>query len=339
MRGRSGAKVAILLMLAWGGCGPDSPPPQHRAEGKGGSGPLPVLALEIRYTYRDLNRAWAFYSEVLGFPTVADHGLAKILQVSSSSYLTLMDASLSPHSPEDPKTVTLAVVTEEVEGWWEYLQGQGVPVHTPLKGGKGQPHDGFVVLDPEGYFLEFERFNPHPENALLLARLKRETSLYPPAGGDLPAGREGGRPRHLGVQATVVWLYYRDLSRMEAFWTEALDRPVLVDQGWAKVVDVAPTGFLGLVDGSRGLHQATLEKAVVLAFLTPRPEAWKERLAWVPGFALRLGAEPPPGFWMGEGVIGTDPEDYFLEWSFPRDFPGNRTWIRSLGLEPGTGFF
>lgn len=32
---------------------------------------------------------------------------------------------------------------------------------------------GLVAYDPEGYFLEFERFLDHPQNARLLDALKR----------------------------------------------------------------------------------------------------------------------------------------------------------------------
>ena len=64
----------------------------------------------------------------------------------------------------------------------------------------------------------------------------------------------------------MLWLYYRDLELMQAFYEGMLGVPLLVDQGWAKVYPVAGSGFIGLVDGERGLHQATEQKGVTVSF-------------------------------------------------------------------------
>ncbi|RIK35802.1 MAG: glyoxalase, partial [Chloroflexi bacterium] len=119
------------------------------------------------------------------------------------------------HSAEEPKTVTLALVSEEVEAWYEYLTQQGVTIHRALEITPGQAHDGFVVVDPEGYFLEFERFNTHPENAQLMPRLARLSPTYPTHGAT-------PRPAQLGITATVLWLYYQDIEAISRFYTTAL---------------------------------------------------------------------------------------------------------------------
>ena len=79
------------------------------------------------------------------------------------------------------------------------------------------------------------------------------------------------------IQGTVLWLYYEDLVVMEAFWEEMLGRGLIVDQGWAKVFEVSSTGFVGLVDGSRGLHQATDLAGVTVSIITGEVEDWFER--------------------------------------------------------------
>ena len=53
----------------------------------------PLLAMNAFYYYDDVDRAWAFYTEILGLRTVVDYGFAKILRVAESSYLTLVDAA------------------------------------------------------------------------------------------------------------------------------------------------------------------------------------------------------------------------------------------------------
>ncbi|UCC24383.1 MAG: VOC family protein, partial [Gemmatimonadales bacterium] len=160
-------RVAVMaflacLLLAWGCARPDSGPTSDGAEASveaDGPGMIPdILATNAFYYYRDVEAAWAFYRDVLGFETVADYGFAKILRVAPASYLTLVDETRGMHSVDEPRSVTLAIVTEEVEGWWAYLSEREVPVRAPLgEVEPGQPHDGFVAIDPEGYFLEFER--------------------------------------------------------------------------------------------------------------------------------------------------------------------------------------
>ena len=297
--------------------------------------PPPVLAANAFYYYRDVEAAWRFYTGTLGFRTVADYGFAKMLQVSPTSYLTLVDETRGMHSADEPKSVTLAVVTEEVEGWWEYLNALGVSMRAPLRVEAGRPHDGFVAVDPEGYFLEFERFNPHPENEALRPILERVQALYPD-GRETAPGVVPTRPADLGVQATVFWLYYRDLEMTQAFYRAALGGEILVDQGWAKVFPAAPTGFLGFVDGEQGLHPATEQKGVTVSFFTTVLEPWLSRLQRVSGFSLRTEGVTSEGDFV-RTFVGYDPEGYFLEWDVFLDVPVNRELLSLLaaGALPG----
>ena len=288
--------------------------------------PVPaILGTNAFYYYRDVEAAWAFYRDVLGFETVADYGFAKILRVAPASYLTLVDEARGMHSADEPRSVTLALVTEEVEGWWAYLSEREVPMRAPLgEVEPGRPHDGFVAVDPEGYFLEFERFNPHEENVDLLPLLADVEPLG-------PAG--GARPPELRVQATVLWLYYRDLPAMERFWEGLLGVDLLVDQGWAKVYPASRTGFIGLVDGERGLHEATDDKSVTVSFFTPDVAAWRLRTG-------RLGLEArSPELGTESGRVSTwvafDPEGYFLEWDTFADQEDNGRLLELLDAEAG----
>ncbi|MCH8962931.1 MAG: VOC family protein [Bacteroidetes bacterium] len=151
-----------------------------------------ILATNAFYYYEDVERAWTFYTEVMGFETAADYGFAKILRVAPSSYLTLVDAEFGMHTVEEPKSVTLAVVTEQVEGWYEYLRASGVPMRADYAAREGRPHDGFVAVDPEGYYLEFERFNPHPENDALMPVLSAFEPLYAEGGVSPQRARRSG---------------------------------------------------------------------------------------------------------------------------------------------------
>jgi catechol 2,3-dioxygenase-like lactoylglutathione lyase family enzyme len=296
---------------------------------------LPTIeAMNAFYYYRDVEGAWRFYTEILGFRTVADYGFAKILRVAPTSYLTLVDEERGMHSSSEPKSVTLAVVTDEVEGWWDYLSGLDVEMRSPLgETGTGRPHDGFVAIDPEGYLLEFERFNEHPENVNLLPVLNSVEPIYPDNSETAP-GVLTTRPAHLGVRGTVLWLYYRDLELIQDFYGEALGVDILVDQGWAKVYPGSLTGFLGFVDGERGLHQATQEKCVTVSFFTSELETWLAHVETVDGFELRTSGLASEGDFV-KTFVGYDPEGYFLEWDDFLDVEVNQVLLQALAGQPG----
>lgn len=284
-----------------------------------------IIAANAFYYYADVEAAWSFYTDVMGFETAADYGFAKIMRVAPASYLTLVNAADGMHSADEPKTVTLAIVTDEVEGWYEHLTSAGVSMRSEL--GAVDPaaaHVGFVAVDPEGYYLEFERFQPHPENDRLLPVLEAIEPLYPGSGATT------ARPAELGVRATVQWLYFRDTAATNDFYTGLLGTEPTVDQGWAWAYPLSSSGFLGVVDGTRGLHQATDDKGVTLSLIVEDVEAWYDWMRGVSGFDWRsdeIGDESG----RVKVFVGYDPEGYYLEWDEFLDVEGNEDLMRQLG--------
>lgn len=279
-----------------------------------------IAASNVYWYYQDLPAAWRFYTETMGFETVADHGFAKVLRVAPTSYLTLVDAARAMHDEDAARSVTLALVTREVDGWWRWLSERGVPTLGEYRREVGRPHDGFVAVDPEGYYLEVERFNAHEENRRLLPLLGGVEALGPAV---------GERPAELTVTATVLWLYYDELAPAQRFWEELLGVELLVDQGWAKVYPVSPSGFLGLVDGARGLHEAADGGAVSVSFLTRDLDAWHRR-AREAGLELRTPAitEERTRVRM---FVAYDPGGYLVEWDTFLPVPDNRRLLELLG--------
>ena len=319
--GSTGFCILCVILLASCGQSPSGESEQESPPAPEATVDVPdIQATNAFYYYADLEGAWAFYTDVLGFETVADYGFAKILQVAEASYLTLVDAERGMHTAEEPKSVTLAFVTDEVEGWWEYLSAAGVPMRADFDLIDGRPHDGFVAIDPEGYYLEFERFNPHEENVDLMPLLAAVEPLY---------SDSGSRPADLGIRATVFWLYYNDLEPLERFYEELLGVDLLVDQGWAKVYEASRSGFIGLVDGARGLHSATGEKGVTISLFTSDVDAWFERVEELGTVELRT----PEITDESERVrvfVGYDPAGYFLEWDTFLDREGNERLLSLL---------
>ncbi len=282
-----------------------------------------IDATNAFYYYADVEAAWRFYTEILGLQTVADYGFAKILRVAPTSYLTLVDAERGMHSADEPKTATLALVTDEVEGWYEYLTDAGVPMRAEFQPATGRPHVGFVAIDPEGYFLEFERFEPHAENEQLLPALEELQPLYP------DAALGSSRPPELGVRATIQWLYYLDTTAANDFYTEVLGTAPIVDQGWAWAYQASASGFLGIVDGERGLHQATDAKGVTVSLFVDDVDAWFEYMEDADGFELHT-EEVGDESGRVRVFVGYDPEGYFLEWDTFLDVEGNEELLRLL---------
>ena len=217
-----------------------------------------IRASNLFLYYKDLDRATAFYQGTLGLELVADYQMARILRITEDSYLILVDATKGMHTADEPKTVALALLTDQLEAWHSYLATKGIAPRSPFVPRSGRAHNGFVIEDPEGYLLEFERFDAHPENERFLPLLNGAATVRAPA-STVPAG--------LGFKATVTWLYYKELPAMQRFWEAVMGLRQVVDQEWAKVYQGSRTGFIGLVDERRGMHRWSEKKAVNVSFL------------------------------------------------------------------------
>ena len=141
------------------------------------------------------------------------------------------------------------------------------------------------------------------------------------------------RPENLRIRATVLWLYFDDMPRIERFYIDLLGTGVIVDQGWAKVLRASTSGFIGLVDGSRGLHRATERKGVTVSFFTDDLEGWFQRTPRIDGFELRT-PEITDESDRVRVFVGYDPEGYFLEWDEFLDLPANEGLTDILRVDP-----
>ena len=289
--------TAVLLLLACGDGGSLNETSDELTR-------LEIVGSNAFWYYTDLDAATNFYTKTLGLKLAADYGFAKILHVAGTSYLTLVDGTMGMHAPDEPKTVALALVTDQLDEWWEYLTHQGVEMRNAYNPTENTAHDGFVAYDPEGYYLEFERFNPHPENERFLPMLERaETVPAQSIGSKVPSG--------LGFKATILWLYYRDLPGMEDFWEDEIGLRMVADQGWAKIYKASSTGFIGLVDETRGMHSYTEQKAVTISLWTTQLAEWFEH---VRGGSLEMRSESiEEGNPRYRAFVGYDPEGYYVE--------------------------
>ena len=273
--------------------------------------------------YKDLAAATSFYQDILGLELIADYGMATTFRISSESYLILVDAEAGMHSADEPKTVALALLTDQLEEWWNYLNEQNVPVKYSYKTKEGGPHDGFVMIDPEGYLLEFELFKQHPENEGFMPYLDQAAHFTTPvASSKVPEG--------LGFKASITWLYYTDMLEMQQFYEEVLGLEMVADQGWTKIYSVSNTGFIGLVDERRGMHDFTEEKAVTVSFFLKDLKGWYDYVKAKQPFELRTGEWETGPQKRYNAFVGYDPQDYFIEFDRFLDHPDNKKLLEAL---------
>lgn len=254
--------LLVLLIVSWG-CNQ-----KQEESDMVSTDQLKVQANLVFLYYEDLTVASNFYENTLGLEMVLDYGFAKLFRISETMYVGLVDEQKGMHRAAEPKTVTLSFVTEEIDEWYDYLKNRGVKMRGELGDATRHPTRGFVAYDPEGYFLEFERFLENPQNTKLLTRMALFKPVYPPEDLDTP------RPKNLGIQANIVWLYYRDLEEAQAFYEDVLGLELVTDQGFAKVYACSSTGYIGLVDEAQGLHRFTEEKSVTISFITSQIDQW-----------------------------------------------------------------
>ena len=313
------------VLLALLGCEPSQPPASAGSGAPATTNPYAEFgtsASNVFFYYADLEAAAAFYSQILGMGIVADYGFAKIVQVAPKSFITLVDAEQGMHGADEPKTAAIALVTDQLDEWWDYLQTQNVNMRStaydPLP---GRAHHGFVAIDTEGYFLEFERFNPHPENEQFMPVLDQAETLYvEPIGSDVPTG--------LGFKSTIVWFYYRDMDNMQRFYEDVMGFELIVDQGWAKIYPIGPSAYFGLVDESRGMHSYTEQKGVTLSFITNEIDSWFAHLHSRGDVEMRHGeiVEEQPY----RAFVAYDPEGYCLEWDVFNEVPENEELLQAI---------
>jgi catechol 2,3-dioxygenase-like lactoylglutathione lyase family enzyme len=122
--------------------------------------------------YKDLKQAQTFYENVLGFQLLVDQGFAKVYSSSAAGFIGLVDEAKGLHRFSKEKSVNIGFFTRELDEWYEYLLQQGLKMRGPLEEGVKGLVRAFVTYDPGGYYLEFDKFNPHKKNELIIKILE-----------------------------------------------------------------------------------------------------------------------------------------------------------------------
>lgn len=218
-----------------------------------------VIKQQVTHLYYDnLDEALDFYKNVLGLEQTD----SARLKISADAFIELHPVN-DEHPKGQPKSTAIALLTDQLPEWYAYIQAKNITVKYPYKQREGGPHDGFVAIDPGGYLLEFEQFKQHPENELFMTVLKKSPKLETGAG-------------QLSFFGSITWTYHKDMLQMQNFYEEALGFELVADQGWTKIYQTSPSGFVGLVDECRGMEDYAESKAVEIEWRISEAKPFNE---------------------------------------------------------------
>jgi catechol 2,3-dioxygenase-like lactoylglutathione lyase family enzyme len=116
----------------------------------------PNIDQQVTFLYcHDLVKTAKFYEQVIGFELVLDQGGCRIYRVCEDSFLGFCQrVGIRPN----PEGIVYTFVTEDVNGWYEFLKGRGVDL---VKAPEENPTYNiyhFFFRDPNGYMLEVQKF-------------------------------------------------------------------------------------------------------------------------------------------------------------------------------------
>ena len=115
----------------------------------------------------DLDRAHRFYAGRLGLPLVLDQGACRIYRVSRDGAIGLChdrdhhrgrDRDREPHPADGSVEPVLTLVTPDVDGWADRLQGAGVALDTPPRNDERLGVRHCFLRDPDGHRVELQSF-------------------------------------------------------------------------------------------------------------------------------------------------------------------------------------
>lgn len=120
----------------------------------------PIIDSQVTFLYTDdLEKSAQFYGETLGLKLWHDQGTCKIYEVSSTSLVGICLASAGSVQRTDTQgNVIFTIVTDDVDGWYEYLSAKGVKFGKEPSYNEQYKIYHCFLHDPNGYLLEIQRF-------------------------------------------------------------------------------------------------------------------------------------------------------------------------------------
>jgi len=108
--------------------------------------------------FRNIEKAYHFYEEVLGLKLKIDQGYGRIYEVSGNAFLGVMDEKRGFLQSGYGKSILISLITDEVDQWYQTLQRRGVKLLSKPLTKEDIGIRSFLFEDPEGYILEIQKF-------------------------------------------------------------------------------------------------------------------------------------------------------------------------------------
>ena len=124
--------------------------------------------------YKDMLKMQGFVENVLGLELVADQGWTKVYRATDSGFIGLVDERRGMHKFTEEKAVTVSFIMDDPDGWFDYVNvNRSFNLRSDsVETGPDGKYRAFVGYDPEGYFLEFDKFYEHADNTKLMEYLE-----------------------------------------------------------------------------------------------------------------------------------------------------------------------
>jgi predicted enzyme related to lactoylglutathione lyase len=108
--------------------------------------------------FRNIEKAFHFYEDVLGLKVRIDQGYGRIYEVSGSALLGVMDEKRGFLQSGQGKSIMISLVTDDVDPWYEALEKRGVKMLSEPLTKEDIGIRSFLFEDPEGHILEIQKF-------------------------------------------------------------------------------------------------------------------------------------------------------------------------------------
>ena len=105
--------------------------------------------------YADLEEAAHFYESIMGFRQTYSLDWVKIYETNQGASIGIVDEKKGFLKEAKDKPVMLSWVTDDVDGWYQYLKEKGVEIKTEPNDTPETGIRAFIFSDPGGYTLEF----------------------------------------------------------------------------------------------------------------------------------------------------------------------------------------
>lgn len=125
---------------------------------------MPQLSVDKQITFiyvTDLEASRQFYENLLGFQLWKDQKTCRIYELTSGAYLGICQSSETSKGKVEgsvQNNVIITLVTDDVDDWFNHLQGQGVPSDKPPETNTQYNIYHCFLRDPDGYLIEIQRF-------------------------------------------------------------------------------------------------------------------------------------------------------------------------------------